>query len=87
MLGIYQGMKKLNIEDKALVVISGKNENVQKSARNLADVRTSSVATLNVFDLLKFRVPIVTDKRVDSAKNKEEAEADYKNQLHLITIY
>ena len=27
-----------------------------------------------IYDLLKFRVRIITDKRVDSAKNKEEAE-------------
>ena len=65
-------MKKLNIEDKALVVISGKNENVQKSARNLADVRTSSVATLNVFDLLKYKKLVLT---VDAVKNIEEVYA------------
>lgn len=35
--------------------------------KNLEDV--------TIYDLLKFRVMIVTDKRVDSAKNKEEAEA------------
>ena len=34
--------------------------------KNLNDV--------SIYDLLKFRVMIVTDTRVDSAKNKEEAE-------------
>ena len=48
-------MKNLKVDATALVVLPVNNEIVQKSARNLADVRTSSVNTINVFDLLKYK--------------------------------
>ena len=44
-------MKNLKVDATALVVLPVNKENVQKSDRNLADVRTSSVNTINVFDL------------------------------------
>ena len=65
-------MKNLKVEDKALVVIPEKNENVQKSTRNLEGVRTSSVATLNVFDLLKHKKLVLT---VDAVKKIDEVYA------------
>lgn len=65
-------MKNLKVEEKALVVIPEKNENVQKSTRNLEGVRTSSVATLNVFDLLKHKKLVLT---VDAVKKIEEVYA------------
>ena len=65
-------MKNLKVESKALVVIPEKNENVQKSARNLEGVRTSSVSTLNVFDLLKYTNLILS---VDTVKKLEEVYA------------
>ena len=65
-------MKNLKVESKALVVIPEKNENVQKSARNLEGVRTSSVSTLNVFDLLKHKKLVLT---VDAVKKIEAVYA------------
>ena len=65
-------MKNLNITDKALVLLADKNENVQKSARNLEGVRTNSVATINVYDLLKYKKLVVT---VDAVKKLEEVYA------------
>ena len=65
-------MKNLNVTDKALVLLADKNEIVQKSARNLADVRTSSVNTINVFDLLKYKKLVLT---VDTIKKLEEVYA------------
>ena len=65
-------MKNLKVESKALVVIPEKNENVQKSARKLEGVRTSSVSTLNVFDLLKHKKLVLT---VDAVKKIEEVYA------------
>jgi large subunit ribosomal protein L4 len=62
-------MKNLKIEDKALIMLATGDEKVQKSARNLAGVRTSSVATINVFDLLKYKKLILT---VDAVKKLEE---------------
>ena len=65
-------MKNLNVEGKALIVLPANNEMVQKSARNLADVRTSSVSTINVYDLLKYNKLVVT---VDTIKKLEEVYA------------
>ena len=53
-------MKNLKVAEKALVVLEDKNEIIQKSARNLEDVRTISVATINVFDLLKYKKLVLT---------------------------
>ena len=65
-------MKNLKVEGKALKVLPANNEMVQKSARNLADVRTSSVSTITVYDLLKYNKLVVT---VDTIKKLEEVYA------------
>ena len=65
-------MKNLKIEDKALIMLATGDEKVQKSARNLAGVRTSSVSTINVFDLLKYKKLVLT---VDTVKKLEEVYA------------
>ena len=65
-------MKNLKVEGKALIVLPANNEIVQKSARNLADVRTSSVNTINVYDLLKYKKLVLT---VDTIKKLEEVYA------------
>ena len=56
-------MKNLNL-DKALVVIDGNDENVQKSAANIPTVKTASTATINVFDVLKYNTVVLTKDAV-----------------------
>ena len=46
-------LKAIKVEDTALVVLDGKNENVEKSARNIPTIKTAFVNTINVFDILK----------------------------------
>ncbi len=65
-------MKNLKVEGKALIVIPSKDEIVQKSARNLEGVRTASVSTINVYDLLKYNKLVLT---VDTVKKLEEVYA------------
>ena len=65
-------MKNLKVEEKALIVLPESNEIVQKSARNLANVGTGSVNTINVFDLLKYKKLVLT---VDTIKKLEEVYA------------
>ena len=65
-------MKNLKVEDKALIMLAAGDEKVQKSARNLEGVRTISVATINVFDLLKYKKLVLT---VDTVKKLEEVYA------------
>ena len=65
-------MKNLKVEEKALIVLPSNNEVIQKSARNLEGVRTSSVNTINVYDLLKYNKLVLT---VDTIKKIEEVYA------------
>ncbi|NDL68113.1 50S ribosomal protein L4 [Anaerotalea alkaliphila] len=51
---------------KALVVISDNDKNVVLSARNLPNVKTASVNTINVCDLLKYDACVVTQEAVAS---------------------
>ena len=69
---VATAMKNLKVEGQTLIMIPEKNEVIQKSARNLEDVRTISVATINVFDLLKYKNLVVT---VDTVKKLEEVYA------------
>ena len=49
---------------KALVVLGGNDETVVKSAKNVADVKTALVNTINVYDILKYDTVIATKEAV-----------------------
>ena len=49
---------------KALIVMDGSNKNVMLSARNIPEVKTASVNTINVYDLLKYNTLVVTKDAV-----------------------
>ncbi len=51
--------------EKALIVILNKDINVQASARNIPNVKTASVNTINTYDLLKYETLIVTKEAVE----------------------
>lgn len=69
---MVKALGNLKVEGKTLIVLPEKNENVQKSARNIEGVKTSLVNTINVYDLLKYNKLVLT---VDSVKNLEEVYA------------
>lgn len=50
--------------DKALVVMNGSNTNVILSARNIPDVKTAAVNTINVYDILKYNTLVLTKDAV-----------------------
>ena len=56
-------MKNLNVA-KALVVLCEGSDNVVKSARNVEDVKTASVSTINVYDILKYNTVVATKAAV-----------------------
>ena len=56
-------LKNLDVK-KALVVLEAGNVNAEISARNIADVKTTRVNTLNVFDVLKYNTVIATKAAV-----------------------
>ena len=69
---VVTAMKNLKVEGKTLIMIPEKDETLQKSARNVEGVRTISVSTINVFDLLKYKNLVLT---VDTVKKLEEVYA------------
>ena len=62
-------LNNLKVEGKTLIMIPEKDEILQRSARNIENVRTISVSTINVFDLLKYKNLVLT---VDTVKKLEE---------------
>jgi len=52
----------------ALIVVSGENENLIKSAKNLKNVKVIDVDGLNVYDILKFDNLIVTQESLARAQ-------------------
>ncbi|KMZ52837.1 50S ribosomal protein L4 [Dorea sp. D27] len=56
-------LKNLDVS-KALVVLEDGNTNVELSARNVADIKTTRTNTINVYDILKYNTVIATKAAV-----------------------
>ena len=56
-------LENLNVS-KALVVLADKNLNVQASARNIPNIKTALVNTINTYDILKYDMFVVTKEAV-----------------------
>ena len=52
--------------EKALIVTAGDDQNVVLSARNIADVQTATVNTINIYDVMKHSTVVVTKDAVAS---------------------
>ncbi len=65
MTGVLSALK---VDTTALVVLSGKNEAVEKSARNIPGIKTAFVNTINVFDILKYDKFIITRDAVEKVE-------------------
>lgn len=57
-------LNNINVS-KALVVLEEGNTNAVISARNIPDVKTASVNTMNVYDILKYDSVVVTKQAVE----------------------
>ena len=62
---VVKALKALNADKSALIVTEEKNEKVILSARNIPDVKTSLVNTINVFDILKYDSFVVSKAAVE----------------------
>ena len=69
---MVNALTNLKVEGKTLILLADKNENVQKSARNIEGVKTTLVNTINVYDLLKYKNLVIT---LDTVKKLEEVYA------------
>ena len=61
---IAEMLKNLKVESKALIVTNEKNDNVVKSAKNIEGVATTFTGILNVYDVLKYDVMVITKDAV-----------------------
>ena len=58
-------MSNLGVE-KALVVINDNDTNVVMSAKNIPTVKTASISTINVYDILKYNTVVATKDAVNT---------------------
>ncbi|WP_066502451.1 50S ribosomal protein L4 [Abyssisolibacter fermentans] len=65
-------LKNFDVKRKALIVMQEKDENILKSVNNIPGVETALVNTLNVYDILKYDMFIITK---DAARKVEEVYA------------
>ena len=63
---MVKALNNLKVEGKALIMLPTKNENIQKSARNIEGVKTTLVETINVYDLLKYNKLVVTEDTLNN---------------------
>ncbi len=68
---MVKALKNLKAE-KALIMLNEKNLNVQASSRNIENVKTTLVNTINVYDLLKYEKLVID---VQAVKSLEEVYA------------
>ena len=68
MVGILNNLKA----KKALIILDGRDENVILSARNIPGIKTTSINTLNVYDILYYDYLIMTK---ETAERVEEVYA------------
>ena len=68
---MVKALKALKAE-KALIMLNEKNLNVQASSRNIENVKTTLVNTINVYDLLKYEKLVID---VQAVKSLEEVYA------------
>ncbi len=61
---ISEMLKKLNVQSKALIITNEKNDNVVKSAKNIEGVATAFTGSMNVYDILKYDVMVITKDAV-----------------------
>lgn len=61
-------LKNLDIDDKALVVTAGQDQNVYKSARNIPGVKSLPAGSLNVYDVLAFGTLVITRDAVNTVE-------------------
>lgn len=61
---MVRALQKLGADKSALVVTAARDEIVEKSTRNIANIKTALVNTINVYDILKYDKFVITEEAV-----------------------
>ena len=62
---VAKALKAIGAGDSSLIVLEGANRNAELSARNIKDVKTALVNTINVMDILKYDSFVATKAAVE----------------------
>ena len=62
---VAKALKAIGASDSSLIVLEGINRNAELSARNIKDVKTALVNTINVVDILKYDSLVATKAAVE----------------------
>ena len=62
---VAKALKAVGAGDSSLIVLEGINRNAELSARNIKDVKTALVNTINVMDILKYDSLVATKAAVE----------------------
>ena len=62
---VAKALKAVGAGDSSLIVLEGVNRNAELSARNIKDVKTALVNTINVMDILKYDSFVATKAAVE----------------------
>lgn len=62
---VAKALKAVGAGDSSLIVLEGVNRNAELSARNIKDVKTALVNTINVMDILKYDSLVATKAAVE----------------------
>ena len=62
---VAKALKAIGASDSSLIVLEGVNRNAELSARNIKDVKTALVNTINVMDILKYDSFVATKAAVE----------------------
>ena len=62
---VAKALKAIGAGDSSLIVLEGINRNAELSARNIKDVKTALVNTINVLDILKYDSFVATKAAVE----------------------
>jgi large subunit ribosomal protein L4 len=66
-------LSALGIDDSVLVVIEGADDRIERSARNLPEVKVLRAEGLNVYDLLRYHQLVMTRAAVDAVTKRVTA--------------
>ena len=62
---VAKALKAIGAGNSSLIVLEGANKNAELSARNIKDVKTALVNTINVMDILKYDSFVATKAAVE----------------------
>ena len=62
---VAKALKAVGAGESSLIVLEGVNRNAELSARNIKDVKTALVNTINVMDILKYDSLVATKAAVE----------------------